>query len=615
MKTDYLKKVWWMVACVAAFYPAADAAVVPGTPADNFLRSHSQQSPAPEGIVYQVPDDKLEPGKLYHDTSQDKSRMVTRKRVVGSLNQTSAQDSEQSKLGNLKYDVTFHYASSRASNGKGVLTWSVNRLDVDVDEALIQSRMQGLAKISSDLYQKAVEYEIERTVAHENQHVMDATNNPVWLYAISNGQDGNPNSLMNKSDRAMLESLDSKLAEDLDNQRLELIAMAEARAVFASVRQATYQLVPLLDMDKETLSETRKAQYVPGLYEGLFERNGESEELVKEESEELVKERRAESTYDKVLDKLKSDRDLFELAQEEVLYGSSAKIEIDKKKTRYSYKDAYNLYYNSALASAGSAYNEYSSLSDSVGEEMENKMAEYKKNIEKMYELIHAKLYEENAGLQGLKDERRVKPEGGSASRSHLGQMSCLEWLTAVLNELNGEQRDKELAELAVTMVHDLKYTDEETEKLRAGIFRAIGKLVQTGCFYDNPGTDKEKLIDAIICTDCLAGLKLRVSGTRPFRISRVKQTAYELFHSKELTIEHPDAQKAYKQKFEKEYFSKPRRWKSFADYDYAMYRDKILKYCKEIYDKEANDIEKEAEESTERYKMLFRPANKSTRF
>lgn len=554
-----------MVACVAAFYPAADAAVVPGTPADNFLRSHSQQSPAP--------------------------------------------GSKKSKLGNLKYDVTFHYASSRASKGEGKLTWSVNRLDVDVDKALIQSRMKGLAKISSDLYQKAVKYEIERTVAHEKQHVMDATNNPVWLYAISNGQDGNPNSLMNKSDRAMLESLDSKLAEDLDNQRLELIAMAEARAVFASVRQATHQLAPLLDMDKETLSETRKAQYVPGLYDGLFERNGESEELVKEESEELVKKRRAESTYDKVLDRLKSDRDLFKLAQEDVLCGSSAKIEIDEKETRYSYKEAYNKYYNSA------AYNEYSSLSDSVGEEMENMMSEYKKNIEKMYELIHAKLYEENPELQDLEDERIVKPKGGSAYRFHRSQMSCLEWLTAVLNELNGEQRDKELAELAVTMVHDLKYTDEETEKLRAGIFRAIGKLVQTGCFYDNPGTVKEKLIDAIICTDCLAGLKLRVSGTRPFRISRVKQTAYELFHSKELTIEHPDAQKAYKQKFEKEYFSKPRRWKSFADYDYAMYRDKILKYCKEIYDKEANDIEKEAEKATERNKKIFRPANKSTRF
>lgn len=544
-----------MVACVAAFYPAADAAVVPGTPADNFLRSHSQQSPAP--------------------------------------------GSKKSKLGNLKYDVTFHYASSRASKGEGKLTWSVNRLDVDVDKALIQSRMKGLAKISSDLYQKAVEYEIERTVAHEKQHVMDATNNPVWLYAISNGQDGNPNSLMNKSDRAMLESLDSKLAEDLDNQRLELIAMAEARAVFASVRQATHQLAPLLDMDKETLSETRKAQYVPGLYDGLFERNGESEELVKK--------RKAESTYDKVLDKLKSDRDLFKLAQEDVLCGSSAKIEIDEKETEYSYKEAYNKYYNSALASAGSAYNEYSSLSDSVGEKMEIMIEAYKKNIEKMYELIHAKLYEENPELQGLKDERGVGSEGGSASRSHLGQMSCLEWLTAVLNELNGEQRDKELAELAVTMVHDLKYTDEETEKLRADIFRAIGKLVQTGCFYDKPGTVKEKLIDDIICSNCLVGMKSRASGTSPFQISKVKTAAYELFHSKELTIEHPDAQKAYNKKFNKEYFSEPRRWKSYEDYDYTMYRDKILKYCKEIYDKEANDIEKEARDSIMRYNYFFR--------
>ena len=600
MKTDYLKKVWWMVACVAAFYPAADAAVVPGTPQEVFLRANPQKSTAPEGIVYQVPDDKLEPGKLYHDVSADGDTRVTRKRVVGSLNQTSAQDSEQSRLGNLKYDVTFHYASSRASNGKGELIWSVNRLDVDVDEALIQSRMQGLAKISSDLYQKAVEYAIERTVAHENQHVMDATNNPVWLYAISNRQDGDPNSLMNKSDRAMLESLDSKLAKDLDNQRLVLILMAEARAVFASVRQATYQLEPLRYMDKETLSETRKAQYyVPGLYDGLSERNGESEELVKE--------RRAESTYDKVLDKLKSDRDLFELAQKDVLCGSSAEIEIDKKKTGYSYEFAYNLYYNSALAFPGSAYREYYSLSDSVGEEMENRMAEYKKNIEKMYELIHAKLYKENPGIQGLKDEIEEGSEGGGASRVHLGQMSCLEWLTAVLNELKGEQRDKELAELAVTMVHDPKYTDEETEKLRAGIFRAIGKLVQTGCFYDNPDTDKEKRINKIICTDCLAGMKLRADGTKPFQISKVKTAAYELFHSKELTSKHPDAQEAYKQKFNKEYDRKPRRWKFVEDYDYTMYRDKILKYCKEIYDKEANDIEKEAQDSIKRYNYIFR--------
>ncbi len=607
MKTDNLKTIWRMGAFLAAFSAVSFAAVIPGTPQEVFLRSHPQQFSAPEGIVYQVSDDKLEPGKLYHDASQDKSRMVTRKRVAGSLNQTSAQGTGQPTLGNLKYDVTFHYASSRASKGKGELTWSVNRLDVDVDEALIQSRMRGLAQISSDLYQKAVEYAIERTVAHENQHVMDATSNPVWLYAISNGQNGNPNTLMNKSDRAMLERLDSNLAKELDNQRLKLIAMAEARAVFASVRQATYQLAPLLDMDKETLSETRKAQYVPGLYDGLFMRNGESKELVKK--------RMAESTYDKVLDKLKSDGDLFELAQKDVLYGSSAKIEIDEQETRYSYAEAYNMYYNSAKASAGSAYNEYSSLSDSVGEEMEKRIEAYKKNIEKMYELIHAKLYEENEGLQGLADERRVKPKGGSASRSPRSQMSCLEWLKAVLNELNGEQRDKKLAELAVTMVHDPKYTDEETEKLRADIFRAIGKLVQTGCFYDKPGTVKEELINKIICTNCLVGIKLRASGTRPFLISKVKTAACERFHSKELTIEHPDAQKAYTKKFEKEYFSEPRRWKSYADYDYAVYRDKILNYCKEIYDEEANDIEKEAEEASERYKMFFRPANKSTRF
>ena len=555
---------------------SAFAAVVPGTPLEAFLREHPRPSSAPEGIVYQVPDDKLEPGKLYHDASADGDRRVTRKREVGSLGQVSTGRNSQVLSGYLKFDVTFRYMSTRESKGKGELTWKINSLGVQINEAELRNRFSNFRAIDPG---KALNCARERVNAHEYQHVDDAAVNPVWLYTISTGVDRNPNSLLGTSDRQMLERLDSNLAKELDKQRLLLIALAEARAVYASVCRAASQLEYLLAMSSEG---KKTEEYVPELYEMHFQRRGETETKVRE--------RMRNSTYGTVLERVKSAREVFALAQENVLLGSSAKIEVDGKKTSLSYAHVYKVYYVNPLNDSISPFEGYTNMSDPTENEMAEKVAGYKFNIEKMYELIHNQLYKDNEGLKGLADERNQTDVGGNVTRLER-KMTALEWLSAVLAALQNNVDENELQRLVVAIIDDPRYTDEKTDKLRADIFRAVGKLVATGKYYDAPGSKQENLIDAVILKDCLCGLKPRPSGTRPFQVKRVLNTAVERFRAKEIVND--EAVKAYTTKRKRDYERYPGRWKLIDDrYDLEMYRDKVLRCCKEVYEEEAKKVE-----------------------
>ncbi len=412
-----------MMKCICCFCLAmavsgasALAAVVSGTPQEVFLRSHPQQSSAPEGIVYQVPDDKLEPGKLYHDASQDKSRMVTRKRVVGTLGQLAGDGGMSDYSGYLEYDVTFNYSSTRESQGEGKLTWSHNKPPKTyVNEQRLKARAERLERaFAVDAYK----YMRDRVSAHENQHVHDAKENPVWLYTVSKGV-GSKRNLMDKSDRDMINQLNASLLADIEKQRETLIFLAEARAVCAEVRCAANQLNSLLSLRNEVIPEEQKKQYIPFLYEMLFMHKGEDRDKYED--------RKSKATYGYMTQSLKSKRDIFKIAEENVLLGSLENVRIDGADTGRSYSHVYET--NVPFE----AY--FDDSQNPTDAKMRQAVSAYQTNIEKMYKLIHAKLYEENICLESIDDTRQVTPTGSSTNRN-IGMKNFYEWLVCVEDTL-----------------------------------------------------------------------------------------------------------------------------------------------------------------------------------
>lgn len=392
---------------------SAFAVVVSGSPSDAFFRAHTRTASAPEGIVYQVPDDKLEPGKLYHDVSPDGNRIVTRKRVVGTLGQLAG-DGEPDYGGYLEYDVTFNYSSTRESQGEGKLTPSHNKPPkAYVNDPLLKERAEELKRaFAVDAY----ECMRKRVLAHENQHVADAEENPVWLYSVSKAV-GKKKNLMDKSDRDMIKQLNASLLADIEKQRESLIFLAEARAVYAAVRCAANQLNSLLALRNEVIPEEQKKQYIPTLYEMLYISKGKDMD------------KKSKATYEYVAQSLKTKRDIFKLAEENVLLGSLVNVRIDRADTGRSYRQVYeeNVPFE--------AY--YDNSQNPTDAKMWQAVSDYQTNIEKMYKLIHAKLYEENIYLESIDDTRHESHTGSSTNRKIGIQIDDFyEWLAYVEDTL-----------------------------------------------------------------------------------------------------------------------------------------------------------------------------------
>ena len=441
---------------VALFFwcSSAFAAVVSGSPKDAFFRAHPHSETAPEEIVYQVPDDKLEPGKLYHDVSKDGSRLVTRKRVVGTLGQSAGARAGVDYNGYLEYDVTFNYKSTRESQGAGKLTWSHNkqpkayvneqRLKAEAErlkqvfvvkdkqllKELAEQRKQEFTyeefqrlkeqveqrkqKIADDVYK----YMEERVRAHEEQHVQDAEN-PVWLYRVSNLV-GSKQNLMDKSDREMINELNASLLTNIEKQRKALIFLSEARAVYAEVLCAARQINTFLSL-KNAISEIQKKQYVPLLYEMLYPREGEDEDKFRD--------RRSKATYGYMIPALKTKLDIFKLAEENVLLGSSADVRIDDADTGQTYSQVYEKYMPSANRFPRSKSNDGNSQNSTYAR-MQQAISDYQANIEKMYQLIHAKLYKDKPYLKAIGDTRRVSRTGqGSGRTPEISIKNFYDWL------------------------------------------------------------------------------------------------------------------------------------------------------------------------------------------
>lgn len=445
---------------VALFFwcSSAFAAVVSGSPKDAFFRAHPHSETAPEKIVYQVPDDKLEPGKLYHDVSKDGSRLVTRKRVVGTLGQSAGARAGVDYNGYLEYDVTFNYKSTRESQGEGTLTWSHNkkpkayvneqRLKAEAErlkqvfvvedkqllKELAEQRKQEFTyeefqrlkeqveqrkqKIADDVYK----YMEERVRAHEEQHVQDAEN-PVWLYRVSNLV-GSKQNLMDKSDREMINELNASLLTNIEKQRKALIFLSEARAVYAEVLCAARQINTFLSL-KNAISEIQKKQYVPLLYEMLYLRKGED----KDKDKDKIRDRKSKATYGHMVSALKTKLDIFKLAEENVLLGSSADVRIDDADTGQTYSQVYEKYMPSANRIPRSKSYDGNSQNSTYAR-MQQAMSDYKADIEKMYQLIHAKLYKDKPYLKSLEDTGRESDTGEDRGRSpEISIKNFYDWL------------------------------------------------------------------------------------------------------------------------------------------------------------------------------------------
>lgn len=416
----------FVLACLS-WLSSAYAAVVPGTPRDAFLRAHPLRVTAPEGITYQVPDDKLEPDKLYHDASKDGSRLVTRKRVVGILRQSVEHERLLDDYGGyLEYDVTFSYESTREKKGEGKLKWTHNKAP---EPYVNKQRLRKKAdKLKEAFHVDAYPYMLDRVSAHETQHVNDAVMNPVWLYGVSNVV-GNKQNLMNKSDRDMLEQLNPSLLETIEDQHKKLILFAEGRAVYAEVCCAANQLIPLLELKDNAVSEEQKKQYVPYLYEMLF--------LHKDETEDVYEDRMPKATYGYYInERLNTKKDVFRLAQNNVMLGSLEKVKIGGEDSDKSYKCAYEDYMQ--RSDAVPLFEAWSGkLQNPTDKTMLESVMDYQKNINEMYRLIHAKLYEENIYLECINDTNQMTPKETTTTRSLDIKIDNLyEWLVCAEDAL-----------------------------------------------------------------------------------------------------------------------------------------------------------------------------------
>lgn len=241
-----MKRICCFCLALAVSGASALAAVVPGTPQDVFLRSLAQQNSAPEGIVYQVPDDKLEPGQLYHDVSADGDTRVTRQRVVGSVRSDANAE--------MNYDVTYRYVSKRGQT-PGKLECTQKNYRIAINQTLSPNAVQTAKNfdLNVDTLKK---YDRAVLTAHEQQHADDLEKYPIMFYFPAGDFRGR-----------MSEAEEVELLNKIDiveNGYIEAVKILEGRAVKAEVVEKKKQI------DAERSSVSDGSQTLHSLFDLLF---------------------------------------------------------------------------------------------------------------------------------------------------------------------------------------------------------------------------------------------------------------------------------------------------------------------------------------------------------
>lgn len=241
-----MKRICCFCLALAVSGASALAAVVPGTPQDVFLRSLAQQNSAPEGIVYQVPDDKLEPGQLYHDVSADGDTRVTRQRVVGSVRSDANAE--------MNYDVTYRYVSKRGQT-PGKLECTQKNYRIAINQTLSPNAVQTAKNfdLNVDTLEK---YDRAVLTAHEQQHADDLEKYPIMFYFPAGDFRGR-----------MSEAEEDELLNKIDiveNGYIEALKILEGRAVKAEVVEKKKQI------DAERSSVSDGSQPLHSLFDLLF---------------------------------------------------------------------------------------------------------------------------------------------------------------------------------------------------------------------------------------------------------------------------------------------------------------------------------------------------------